>query len=123
MPYVRKNQALPNQARASRAQLRRGGRWERKVSATRFIIEGEWSGYHSGQRRVVHRTVHSRAYKSLRAWVERVGCIIYTDGTSLDLTVRDCKPRERVQQINGYGRLIAECAHHNINCVAQLPKS
>jgi len=92
------------------------------VSAKRFVIEGEWSGYHSGQRRVVHRTVHSGAYKRLRAWAESAYAIRYTDGTCLALNVRDCKPRERVEEIHGYDSLIQSCAHHNVTSVSDLPR-
>lgn len=91
------------------------------MSAPRFVIEGEWTGYVSSQRKVVHRTVHSGAFKKLRAWAEKTHAIRYSDGTVLVLSVRDCKPRERVQQINGYGRLIADCAHHDVSSVDALP--
>lgn len=94
-----------------------------KTKAVRFIIEGEWSGYHSGQQRVVHRTVHKPAFKKLRAWAEKVHGIRYTDGTMLYLKVRDCKPRERVQQINGYVSLIAECALYGVGSVDELQAS
>lgn len=89
---------------------------------TRFIIEGEWSGYMSGQRRIVHRTVHTRSYKKLREWAEKTHAISYTDGTCLMLTVRDCKPREKVQQIHGYDSLIRDCAHCGVSAVINLPK-
>lgn len=88
---------------------------------TRFIIEGEWSGYRSSQQRIVHRTVHAPAYKKLREWAERTHAITYTDGTSLFIRVRDCKPRERVKEIHGYDSLIRDCAFHNVDSVAALP--
>jgi len=87
---------------------------------TRYIIEGEWSGYSSSQRRIVHRTVNNSSFKKLRAWVEKAGSILYTDGTSLFLSVRDCKPRERVKEINGYGALINDCAFYDCRSVADL---
>jgi hypothetical protein len=37
------------------------------------------------------------------------------------LHVREAKPRERVEAMNGYGSLIQECFHHNVTSVAQLP--
>ena len=86
----------------------------------RFIIEGEWSGYRSGQQRVVHRTVHAGSYKKLRAWAEKTHAIYYTDGTALYLSVRDCKPRERVAQIKGYVELINNCAMYDVNSVDGL---
>ena len=88
----------------------------------RFIIEGTWSGYNSGQRRIVHCTVHTASYKKLRAWAEKTSAIYYTDGTSLNITVRNTKPRERVKEIRGYVSLISDCAHYDVNSVAHLQK-
>lgn len=88
----------------------------------RFIIEGTWSGYTSSQSRVVHRTVHSPSWKKLRAWADAAHGICYTDGTMLYLTVRDCKPRERVHQIKGYDSLIMDCYYANVNSVAALQR-
>ena len=92
------------------------------MSEGRFIIEGEWSGYRSSQQRIVHRTVHKGSWKKLRAWAEQARAIRYTDGTSLWLTVRDCKPRERVQEIHGYDSLIRDCCYHNVSAVADIPQ-
>jgi hypothetical protein len=64
----------------------------------RFIVEGEWSGYRSAQRRVVHREVLTHG----REGFEQISALVFTDGTTLDVTVRDAKPRERVTQILGY---------------------
>jgi hypothetical protein len=86
----------------------------------RFVIEGTWTGYTSGQMRVVHRTVHPASRKALRAWVEKTHGISYTDGTKLLLDVRDCKPRERVHTINGYGSLIEDCAYYDVASVGAL---
>ena len=88
----------------------------------RFVIEGEWSGYQSSQQRVVHRTVHAGRETSLRAWAEKTHGILYTDGTMLYITVRDCKPRERVQEKHGYDSLIRDCVRHNVASVAALCK-
>lgn len=87
----------------------------------RFIIEGVWSGYTSAQSRVVHRTVHDGgANKRLRAWAAQTFAIRFTDGTSLLLSVRDCKPRERVEGIFGYKELIEACAHYGVASVIAL---
>lgn len=83
----------------------------------RFIIEGEWSGYRSSQQHVAHRSVHPGSFKKLRAWAEKTHAITYTDGTQLWITVRDCKPRERVVQKLGYKSLIEECAFYDVNSV------
>jgi hypothetical protein len=87
---------------------------------TRYIIEGTWSGYRSSQERICHRTVHKASEKGLRAWAEKAYSITYSDGTCLILTVRDCKPRERVQQIHGYDRLIKDCYYYNVDSVNAL---
>lgn len=89
----------------------------------RFIIEGEWSGYRSSQRRAVHRTVHRPREAMLRAWATKTRGIAYTDGTWLDLSVRDCKPRERVEEIHGYDRLIRECARRDVASVRALEEA
>ena len=91
-----------------------------KETSHRYIIEGEWSGYPSGQRRVCHRTVHKAPFKKLRAWVEKTRSISFTDGTELLLTVRDCKPRERVQEIHRYDSLINLCAFYDVDSVYAL---
>ena len=99
-----------------------GGECEKRRAkggyGVRYVIEGEWSGYSSGQRRVVHREVTDRAARA--DWCRRAGCILYTDGTRLDLTVREAKPRERVTEIHGYTSLIDECERENLKTVAGL---
>jgi len=87
------------------------------MASKRFIIEGTWSGYHSGQERVAHRTVYKASRKKLREWAEKTHGIRYTDGTMLYLSVRDCKPRERVREINGYVSLIEDCAYFGVDSV------
>jgi hypothetical protein len=87
----------------------------------RFVIEGTWSGYQSSQRRVVHRTVHdSHRHAYLRDFVAKTQAIHYTDNTALFLTVLGCKPYERVKEIHGYDKLIADCARHGVVSVAAL---
>ena len=90
------------------------------ANGKRFVIEGEWSGYRSDQQRVVHRTVHAGSEKRLREWCEAHHGILYTDGTMLYLSVRDCKPRERVQEKHGYDSLIRDCVDQNVTSVAAL---
>ena len=85
----------------------------------RWILEGRWSGYTSSQSRIAHREVISGLPK-LRAAIEAAHGIRYTDGTMLILSVRDAKPRERVQAINGYNSLIRDCAHYGVWSVAKL---
>ena len=88
--------------------------------AKRFVIEGVWSGYRSSQRRIVHRTVHKGSTKRLRAWVKKTHGIQYADGTTLYLTVRDCKPREKVKEIKGYVKLISLCQLYDVSSVHDL---
>ena len=88
------------------------------MSKQRYVIEGEWSGYRSSQRRVVHRTVHTDSV--LRSWAEKTRAIYYTDGTSLDLSVRVLQPRERVQEKHGYDDLIRDCYTQGVSSVSAL---
>jgi hypothetical protein len=90
------------------------------MTTKRFVIEGKWSGYLSSQQRIVHRRVFPASRKMLRAWAESTHAITYTDGTCLYITVRDCKPLERVQEIKGYDELIDDCVFHNVSSVAEL---
>jgi len=81
----------------------------------RYVLEGEWSGYRSSQRRICHRTVIKRIekYKDLTS-------IRFTDGTTLDLSIHKCKPRERVKEIRGYDKLIADCISEGVCAVSEL---
>ncbi len=88
--------------------------------ATRFVIEGTWSGYRSGQERVAHVSVHKVSEKRLRAWAESTHAITYTDGTSLWISVRDAKPREVVKECRGYMSLIRDCAYFGVTSVAAV---
>lgn len=83
------------------------------MARKRYVIEGEWSGYRSSQRRVVHRAVTTRPqrYQGLKA-------IQFTDNTLLSITLRECEPRERVQEIKGYVNLIEDAADTGLAFVA-----
>jgi hypothetical protein len=72
----------------------------------RFVVTAVWSGYHSGQTRVCHRTVETlfrAGYEALR-WHQ------FSDGTGLHINVRDALPRERIHTINGYGSILRDAA-------------
>jgi hypothetical protein len=72
---------------------------------TRFVLEGTWTGYVSSQSRVCHReVVSSRRIKRLK----ELHKIVYTDGTSLLIHVREAAPREKVRQNLQYTSLIRE---------------
>lgn len=75
----------------------------------RFVIEGEWTGYSSSQRRVVHRQVISA---KLAEKAKSLHAIVYTDGTSLLIHVREAKPREKIEERNEYGSLIRDAIQH-----------
>lgn len=69
----------------------------------RYVLEGEWTGYRSSQRKVVHRVVignRQRAEKHAGTY------IVFDDGTGLELSVRPAWAWERVQEIHGYTSLI-----------------
>lgn len=87
---------------------------------TRYILEGTWSGHTESQKRVVHRSVHPIKCKLLRAWVERARHIIFSDNTLLILSIRECKPHERVDTLRSYNELITDCYIHNVNSVDRL---
>lgn len=89
------------------------------MKKTRWILEGEWIGYTSAQIRVVHREVIS-GFPKMRAAIAAAGSIIYMDGTRLQLSIRDAKPRERVQEISGYKSMIRDCVYYGVWSVAEL---
>lgn len=76
------------------------------MARKRFIVEAQWSGYHSGQQHVCHRTVETL----FRAGYEALGSHSFSDGTYMTITVRDAKPRERVEQKKGYNTLLRNLA-------------
>lgn len=79
----------------------------------RYVLEGEWTGYTSAQRHVVHReVVNVQRAERLR----KVHAIVYTDGTSLILHVREARHREKVEQINSYGSLIRDAEKAGKSC-------
>ena len=84
----------------------------------RHVIEGLWRGYRSSQDRVVHREVTTSPAKI--AWAKKTFCIRYTDGTTLELSVRECKPHERVELKLGYRELINDCFYAGVSSVQAL---
>jgi len=70
--------------------------------SNRFVLEAEWSGYHSGQRRVCHREVLTRQREAFEA----IKSVRFTDGTYLEVSVRDAEPNERVQEIKSYTEVL-----------------
>lgn len=68
----------------------------------RYVLEGEWTGYSSSQRRIVHRWVISEK----RAKNFKLRSIVFRDNTSLIISVRPATFREKVDILNSYGDLI-----------------
>lgn len=83
-----------------------------------FCIEGEWSGYRSSQRRVVHREYSSSA--TFIQQVRSLGFIRFTDGTTLDLSVSEAPRRARQPEIKGYTSLIRDCIAAGVKSVDAL---
>jgi len=85
----------------------------------RFLLEGEWTGYHSAQAKIVHREVISD--KKTIEWVKKNHSIRYSDGTLLILHFRQMKPHERLENPNyGYRELIRDCVRYDVNSVDVL---
>lgn len=87
-----------------------------------WMIEGEWSGYTSAQRRVCHRH-----YTTSRKEVESILAIGYAirfgDGTCLVLDVKEVKGRKKLPVIDGYGDLIRDCRMAGVGSVDALIKA
>lgn len=88
------------------------------ISGKRFVLEGTWSGYGSGQARVAHREVIS----AKRAAALDGLTIQYTDGTCLCLTARPAALREKIIPLLGYSDLIYRAQDSGLRfvTVAQL---
>jgi hypothetical protein len=70
----------------------------------RYVVECVWSGYVSSQSRPCHRTVERNFIERFKA----LHTIAFTDGTTMSVTVRECKPREKVTEIRGYSSLLRD---------------
>ncbi len=83
-----------------------------------YKIEGEWSGYTSSQRHVVHRKYTTD--RLLAEQVKKLNFIVFTDGTTLNLRVSESNGGVKEREIDGYSSLIADCLSQNVNTVAAL---
>ena len=85
----------------------------------RFVLEGEWTGYSSSQQSVKHREVidQKRADR-----LKNLHAIVYTDGTSLLISLRPALRNEKIRELNQYGALIrqAEATGKSRVLVAEL---
>lgn len=84
----------------------------------RYVIEGEWTGYVSSQARICHRTVTK--LRHVAEWVRKTHSITFTDGTSLLLSVREAKPREKVKEMHQYDDLLDQCRTAGVTSVQAL---
>lgn len=84
-----------------------------------YEIVGFWSGYTSSQRSLQHREYTSD--KEFADKVRALGFIRYTDGTTLDLRVREVSEKNEKEK-HGYSDLIRSCVRHGVASVADLPK-
>lgn len=92
------------------------------MSRKRYVIEGEWDGYSSSQRRVVHREVLTGSPKYIEKF-KALKTFRYTDGTHLSITVREAKPREKVQEILGYKTMIHDAVAWGYSGFITIPFS
>lgn len=72
-------------------------------SRSRYIVECVWSGYHAGQVKPCHRRVMPKA-RALR--FAALSSVQFTDGTTMSVSARPAKPREKVIEIDGYTHLL-----------------
>ena len=95
--------------------------YEAKAAGTLYMLEGEWSGYHPGQRRVSHREylTPSLVNNALVDWCKKAHSITFTDGTYLTLTVKEVQTKG-LMMIDGYTSLIRDCFQNNVKSVAAL---
>lgn len=86
---------------------------------TRYEIKGIWDG---PTRSVdVHREITTDEIFAQQ--VEKLGSIMYTDGTHLYLQVRPLEKGERKgEELHGYTRLIRDCVKYGVNRVSDLPE-
>lgn len=75
----------------------------------RFVLEGTWTGYTSAQSRVCHsEVIAAKRAERLR----KLHKIVYTDGTSLLINVREAEYREKVVTNHQYNDLIRSAERH-----------
>lgn len=76
---------------------------------TRFILEGTWTGYTSSQSRICHREVISSKRADRLKTLHKV---VYTDGTSLIIHIREAGFREKIVPNHSYRELICDAERH-----------
>jgi len=69
----------------------------------RYVWEGTWGGYHAGQKYVCHRTV---VRTSKPDFYKRIQAIVFTDSTTMTMSLRPAVKRERVSEVDAYSNLL-----------------
>ncbi len=72
----------------------------------RYVVECIWRGYR-GQLVPCHRRVIR--YKRQVQALSKIHSVGFSDNTTMSVTVRPAKPREKVKEIRGYDELLADC--------------
>ena len=80
----------------------------------RHVLEMTWSGYTSSQSHCVHREiVNPKRFAGLTR-------IVFTDGTCNVVSIRECRPREKIVPIRGYGSLLDQIARLKLTGVVRI---
>ncbi len=85
----------------------------------RYVIEGTWRGYRSSQDHVCHREIYKSNRKGGGPFLDvlrKMYSIPFSDGTALIVSVREAKPREKIQEKISYRTLIRDA------CYAEMDK-
>lgn len=87
--------------------------------STRFVLEGTWGGYRSSQSRVCHLTF-IKPYQAKQ--FEKITGIRFSDGTSMGITVRPAKPREKLREIHGYDSILERAYYRKLEGFVDIDK-
>jgi hypothetical protein len=84
----------------------------------KYLLIGNWSGYKASQSRDCHieKIKYPEKYENLKY-------IRFTDGTYLNLSIRELKPRERIKENKQYYELIRLCLKYKVCSVTELQKA
>jgi len=86
------------------------------MAKKRWIIEGTWTGYTAGQRRVIHRAVTTDPDRYKVTYVE------FSDNTGLAITKRECRLRERVKEMHTYDRVLNKCIAMELSGIVTIDR-
>ena len=80
----------------------------------RYVIEGHWRGYRVSQDHCCHREVYSTNRANGGPFIEtlrKIYQIPFSNGTALQIHVREAKPREKVEVKLGYREMIRDAVY------------